>query len=287
MIPFREAVVEPRARARVILVGGDARLLRTLRLFLDSLGIFEGVAVATAGAGLNALTRQPWDAAVVVDDLHDMPSDQLVATARSVGFEAPVVGLIMTGDRARLAALYEAGAVEVLQIGAAPTPDLARALARAMERQELVNRIKQLEGEAQRRQVVDEETGLYASWRFEEDWRLEQIRAKRRAGDLSVLAVTLETTPPIAEMSARDQTTTLRMAARALRGAMREGDFASHDGGGMFRVLLSDVGSLAADEEASKISAAIRGALRANGIAASVTVVRLDSSESVSAVVGG
>src|SRR5579884_3167934 len=281
MIPFREAVVEPRARARVILVGGDARLLRALRLFLDSLGIFDAVAVATAGAGLNALTRQPWGAAVVVDDLRDMASDQLVATARSGGFDAPVVGLITTGDRARLSALYEAGAVEVLQIGAAPTPDLARALARAIERQELINRIEQLEGEAQRRQVVDAETGLYASWRFEEDWRLEQVRAKRRAGDLSVLAVTLETTPPIAEMSARDRTTTLRMAARALRGAMREGDFASHDGGGMFRVLLSDAGSLTAAQEASKISTAIRGALQANGIAGTAMATLLDSFESV------
>lgn len=274
-------MVEQRARARVILVGGDARLLRALRLFLDSLGIFDAVAVATAGAGLNALTRQPWGAAVVVDDLRDMASDQLVATARSGGFDAPVVGLITTGDRARLSALYEAGAVEVLQIGAAPTPDLARALARAIERQELINRIEQLEGEAQRRQVVDAETGLYASWRFEEDWRLEQIRAKRRAGDLSVLAVTLETTPPIAEMSARDRTTTLRMAARALRGAMREGDFASHDGGGMFRVLLSDAGSLTAAQEASKISTAIRGALQANGIAGTAMATLLDSFESV------
>jgi len=274
-------VVEQRARARVILVGGDARLLRALRLFLDSLGIFDAVAVATAGAGLNALTRQPWGAAVVVDDLRDMASDQLVATARSGGFDAPVVGLITTGDRARLSALYEAGAVEVLQIGAAPTPDLARALARAIERQELINRIEQLEGEAQRRQVVDAETGLYASWRFEEDWRLEQVRAKRRAGDLSVLAVTLETTPPIAEMSARDRTTTLRMAARALRGAMREGDFASHDGGGMFRVLLSDAGSLTAAQEASKISTAIRGALQANGIAGTAMATLLDSFESV------
>jgi PleD family two-component response regulator len=274
-------VVEQRARARVILVGGDARLLRALRLFLDSLGIFDAVAVATAGAGLNALTRQPWGAAVVVDDLRDMASDQLVATARSGGFDAPVVGLITTGDRARLSALYEAGAVEVLQIGAAPTPDLARALARAIERQELINRIEQLEGEAQRRQVVDAETGLYASWRFEEDWRLEQVRAKRRAGDLSVLAVTLETTPPIVEMSARDRTTTLRVVARALRGAMREGDFASHDGGGMFRVLLSDAGSLTAAQEASKISTAIRGALQANGIAGTAMATLLDSFESV------
>jgi PleD family two-component response regulator len=274
-------VVEQTARARVILVGGDARLLRALRLFLDSLGIFDAVAVATAGAGLNALTRQPWGAAVVVDDLRDMASDQLVATARSGGFDAPVVGLITTGDRARLSALYEAGAVEVLQIGAAPTPDLARALARAIERQELINRIKQLEGDAQRRQVVDAETGLYASWRFEEDWRLEQVRAKRRAGDLSVLAVTLQTTPPIVGMSARDRTTTLRVVARALRGAMREGDFASHDGGGMFRVLLSDAGSLTAAQEASKISTAIRGALQANGIAGTATATLLDSFDSV------
>src|SRR5579884_762476 len=277
MIPFREAVVEPRARARVVLVGGDARLLRTLRLFLDSLGIFDAVAVATAGAGLNALTRQPWGAAVVVDDLRDMASDQLVATARSGGFDAPVVGLITTGDRARLSALYEAGAVEVLQIGAAPTPDLARALARAIERQELINRIEQLEGEAQRRQVVDAETGLYASWRFEEDWRLEQVRAKRRAGDLSVLAVAVETIPPLAQMAPRERLTALRAAARAIRSATREGDFAAHDGGGMFRVLLSDAGSMVASEAADRITTAVRTVFQASGVTATVTTTLLDS----------
>src|SRR5439155_25783445 len=126
----------------------------------------------------------------------------------------------------------------VMRIGAAPTPDLARALARSIERQELIDRIQQLEGEMQRRQVVDEETGLYSSWRFEDDWRLEQVRAKRRAGDLSVLAVTLETTPQIDQMAARERVTALRAAARALRASMRAGDFAAHDGGGMFRVLL-------------------------------------------------
>ena len=67
--------VEPGQRARVVLIGGDAHRLRALRLFLDQLSVFEPVAIATGGAGLNALNRQPWDCAVVVDDLRDMVAE--------------------------------------------------------------------------------------------------------------------------------------------------------------------------------------------------------------------
>jgi PleD family two-component response regulator len=276
-------VVEQRRPARVILIGGDARRLRALRLFLDSLGIFEAVALATGGAGLNGLTRQRWNAAVVVDDLNDMPPEQLIATAAAQGARVPVVALVPVPDRARVHALYEAGAVEVMQIGASPSPDLARALARAIERQELLDRITHLETEVVKRQIVDEETGLYASWRFDEDWRLEQIRAKRRGGDLSVLGVRVETSPPIVEMPPRERTMALRTVARAVRAALREGDFAAHDGSGFFRVLLSDAGSGVAAQEAGKLAAAARAALQANGITANVAVDVMDSFQSVAA----
>lgn len=275
--------MEQRTRARVILIGGDARRLRALRLFLDALGIFEAVAVATGGAGLNGLTRQPWNAAVVVDDLNDMPPEQLIATAQSSGVRAPIVALLPIPDRNRISALYEAGAVEVMQIGAAPSPDLARALARAIERQELLDRIAQLEEQIAKRQVVDEETGFYAGWRFDEDWRMEQVRAKRRGGDLTVLALSVETSPPLAQMNARDRTTALRAVTRGIRGAMREGDFAAHDGGGFFRILLADAGSSVAAEESGKLTAAVKAALQQNGIQADVAVDLLDSFQSVAA----
>src|SRR2546427_4094048 len=45
------AVAEHGARTRVLLIGGDARTLRSLRLFLDALGVFEAVAGATRGGG--------------------------------------------------------------------------------------------------------------------------------------------------------------------------------------------------------------------------------------------
>src|ERR1041384_4679692 len=79
------AVVEHATRTRVLLIGGDARTLRSLRLFLDSLGVFEAVAVATGGAGLNALTRQPWAALVLVDDLQDMAAEEVMAAAQRAG----------------------------------------------------------------------------------------------------------------------------------------------------------------------------------------------------------
>jgi PleD family two-component response regulator len=274
-------VVEQRTRARVILVGGDARRLRALRLFLDALGIFEAVAVATGGAGLNGLTRQPWNAAVIVDDLNDMPPEQLIATAQASGVRAPFVALVPVPDRDRIAALYEAGAVEVMQIGATPSPDLARAVARSIERQELLDRIAELEEQITRRQVVDEETGLYSGWRFDEDWRIEQVRTKRRGGDLSVLGLRVETAPPLSQMSPRDRTTAMRTIARGIRGALREGDFAAHDGSGFFRVLLADAGSALAAQASSRLAESVRAALLQNGIVNEVNVDLLDSFQSV------
>jgi len=274
-------VADQRSRARVILIGGDARRLRALRLFLDSLGIFEAVALATGGAGLNGLVRQPWNAALVVDDLNDLPPEQLIATALAQGVKTPVVALVPLPDRARITALYEAGAVEVMLIGAAPSPDLARALVRAIERQELIDRIEQLEVEVTRRHVVDEETGLYASWRFDDDWRVEQVRAKRRGGDLSVLALSVDTTPPIGELPPAERTATLKAVAQAVRGSLREGDFAAHDGGGFFRVLLADAGSGTAAHEASKLEASVRKALQGGATPTKVSVSVMDSFQSV------
>ena len=80
--------VDHGTRSRVILVGGDARLLRGLRLFLDALGVFEPVAVATAGAGLNALLRQSWAAAIVVDLVYHPLETPWLAALRSRGVDA-------------------------------------------------------------------------------------------------------------------------------------------------------------------------------------------------------
>jgi GGDEF domain-containing protein len=271
--------VEPGQRARVILIGGDAHRLRALRLFLDQLSVFEPVAIATGGAGLNALGRQPWDCAVVVDDLRDMAAERVIGVGRERGFRNPFVGIVLTGERARVSALYEAGAAEVVPMGASPTPELARAIARASERQQLLDRIEALEAELARRKVLDEETGLYPVWRFDEEWRNEQARARRRGGDLSVLSVRLETTPELYLLSPRDRLTALRQAGRAIRASMRDGDIAVHDGLGSFRVMMADAGSSTAAEMSSRIAAAIRQAFMQSGISANTVASILDSFE--------
>jgi PleD family two-component response regulator len=274
--------VELGQRARVVLIGGDAHRLRALRLFLDQIGVFEPVAIATGGAGLNALTRQPWDCAVVVDDLRDMAGEQVIAAGRERGFRNPFVGIVLTGERARTSALYEAGAAEVVPMGASPTPELARAIARAVERQQLLDRIEALEDEIARRKVVDEDTGLYPTWRFDEEWRNEQARTRRRGGDLSVLSVRLETTPELYLLSRRDRLTALRQAGRAIRSSLREGDVAGHDGSGAFRILMSDAGSATAGEMSSRIAAAIRQTFMQSGISAQTVVSILESFERLS-----
>jgi PleD family two-component response regulator len=267
-------VAEHGARTRVLLIGGDARTLRSLRLFLDSLGVFEAVAVATGGAGLNALTRQPWAAVVLVDDLNDMRPEEVMARARRAGVRAALVGLSVSGDRARVQALYAGGAAEVVPLGSAPTPEIARALGRAIERQALVNRVDALEAELAQHRAVDEATGLYPRWRFDEDWRLEQARARRRHGPLSMLSVALEIVPDIAVLTERDRLTVLRQAGRIIRAAMREGDLAAHDGGGRFRVLLPDTDGALATDIAARLSIALRAAL-ANSPIPGVAIVHL------------
>ena len=271
--------VELGQRARVVLIGGDAHRLRALRLFLDQLGVFEPVAIATGGAGLNALTRQPWHCAVVVDDLRDMAAERVIAVARERGYRNPFVGIVLTSDRARVSALYEAGAAEVVPMGAAPTPELARAIARANERQQLLDRIAELETELGRRKIVDEETGLYPTWRFDEEWRNEQGRARRRGGDLSILSVRLETSPELYLLSPRDRLTALRQAGRAIRSSLRDGDIAAHDGLGAFRILMSDAGSATAAEMSSRVSAAVRQAFMQSGMSANTVVSVLESFE--------
>jgi GGDEF domain-containing protein len=275
-------VAEQGTRTRVLLIGGDARTLRSLRLFLDALGVFEAVAVATGGAGFNAMTRQPWAAVVMVDDLNDMLPEQVIAAAREAGVRAPVLALGGT-DRGRTHALYAAGVAEVVPLGAAPTPEVARALGRTIERGALLERIELLETELSQRRTVDEETGLYPSWRFDEDWRLEQARARRRIGDLAMLATTLESVPDLALLPDRDRITLTRQAGRILRGALREGDIACHDGGGRFRILLVDVDSSGASDVAARISQALRQAFSGSPIPVAAAVHLADAFEGTSA----
>jgi PleD family two-component response regulator len=273
--------VEQSQRTRVVLIGGDAQRLRGLRVYLDQLAVFEPVAIATGGAGLNALTRLPWDCAVVVDDLHDMLPEQVILAARERQARVPFVGIVLGPDRARVSALYAAGAVEVVYLGATPTSELARAVVRAIERQQLLDRIQVLETELGRRKVVDEETNLYPTWRFDEDWRLEQVRARRRGGDLSVLSIRLDTAPELYLLSPRDKLNALRQAGRAIKGAIRDGDLACHDGSGVFRVLLVDGGSGTAAEVSGHIAHSVRQAFVQSSITVSALVSMEESFERI------
>jgi len=278
-------VAEHGARTRVLLIGGDARTLRSLRLFLDALGVFDAVAVATGGAGLNALTRQPWAAVILVDDLHDLRPEEIMASAHQAGMRAAILALTVTGDRSRAQALYAGGAAEVVALGAVPTPEIARALGRAIERQALVNRVELLEAKLQQRRAHDEATGLYPRWRFDEDWRLEQARTRRRRGQLSMLTVALEIVPDIAVLPERDRLLLLRQAGRIVKSNLRDGDIACHDGGGRFRILLPDSDLAAAADLAARLSINLRSALASSPIPGTAVVLLGEAFEDVPSAV--
>src|SRR5581483_5519005 len=109
-----------------------------------------------------------------------------------------------------------------------PTPEIARALGRTIERQALLDRLEGLERDATEFRVQDPETGLYPTWRFDEEWRLEQARARRRGGDLGLLMIGLETGVALSVLAERHRITLLRQVGRIIKSALRDGDLAVH-----------------------------------------------------------
>jgi GGDEF domain-containing protein len=99
------------------------------------------------------------------------------------------------------------------------------------------------------------------------------VRARRRRSHLSLLNVTLEVVPDIAVLSERDRLTLLRQVGRIIKSALRDGDVASHDGGGRFRVLLPDSDLPAAADLAARLSVSLRAALVGSTIPGAAAVL--------------
>ena len=266
-----------RARARLLAVGSDLRRLRLLRAFLDCLGPFECTAIGSAGPGLNALVGKPWAAAVVVDDLANIRTEQLIATARGLGNTVPIVGLVMGYNPARTHALYQAGATEVVSIDGSPLAPMARAVARVVERQQLLDRVAELERSVDDRHPIDLETGCHPGWRFDEALVLEAARTRRRRGDLGLLELELRTSPPHDRLPTAERAVVLRRCASLLRNAMREGDLLGHDGSGRFRALLVDTGPMGAEDAADVLRRAVKVGFDGSGLTAQVQVESHDA----------
>jgi GGDEF domain-containing protein len=87
-----------------------------------------------------------------------------------------------------------------------------------------------------------------------------------------MLTVTLDVMPDIVVLPERDRLTLLRQVGRIIKGVLREGDVASHDGGGRFRILLPDSDLPAAADLASRLSIALRAAMVGSPIPAAAAV---------------
>jgi GGDEF domain-containing protein len=189
----------------------------------------------------------------------------------------PIVGLVLGFNPARTHALYQAGAAEVVSIDGSPLGPLSRALARVIERQELVDRVAELERSADDRHPIDLETGFYPGWRFDEGLALEAARCRRRGRELGLLALDVKTVPSLDRLPPAERGVVLRRMATLLRNTLRDGDVAAHEGNGRFRVLLVDAGPLATEDMGDQVRRAIRVGFDTTGLSAMVGVEILDA----------
>lgn len=261
----------------MLAVGGDLRRLRRLRVFLDSLGTFECTAIGSAGPGLNALVGKPWVAALIVDDLPNVRSEQLIATARSLGCPVSIIGLVLGFSPSRSHALYQAGAAEVVSFDGSPLLPLGRALGRVVERQKLVDRVAELERSVDDRHPIDLETGFHPGWRFDESLALEAARARARGRDLGLLTLEIKTVPSLDRLPPAERGVVLRRMGTLLRNTLREGDGVAHEGGGRFRVMLVDAGPMATEDMAATLRRAIKVGFGSTGLTALVGLEILDA----------
>ncbi len=258
-------------------MGGDVRRLRALRNFLDGLDAYECTAIGGVAPGLNALVGRPWAAALLLDDLPNVRPEQLVATARALGNRTPVIGLTLSTDPHRAHALYQAGAVEVISLEGAPLPHLARAVARTIERQVLVDRVTELEGLVDDRDLIDPESGLYPAWRMDEELTLESSRAQRRRGDVALLTIEVITVPGLERLPPSERAVVFRKVGAMIRGQLRDGDVVSHDGDGRFRSLLVDSGTMTTEDIADAVRRSVRHGFETSGMSTLVTVDVVDA----------
>jgi diguanylate cyclase (GGDEF)-like protein len=225
-------ICQPRVRARLLLVGGDARTRRLatgaaerLRVKLSAHDDVVAAAADLAGERVSC---------VLLDAAAPEPL-ALMARLRDARQDAPIVVLGDDDESPLAVAAVQAGAQDYVVRDDADGRSLERVIRYAIDR-------KRTEVELARLALHDGLTGLPNRTLFDD--RLNDALRRRRAGrGVAVLFIDIDGFKRINDSlghSAGD--TVLREAAARLRAAVRPGDTVARLGGDEFTVLCEDVG---------------------------------------------
>jgi diguanylate cyclase (GGDEF)-like protein len=181
-------------------------------------------------------------------DLPDGQGADVVRTVRERAPEVPVIAIAAPEDAERALA---AGASDVVPEDASPEL-LTRAVRYAVG-------LHRMRTELNRREVVDEITGLYNARGFEQFATHHLALARRSNQPIVLVTVRVEDLDDAGDADARDRS--LRATADVLRAAVRDSDVLARIGPGVFGVLLT---SDAAGAETAVLSRIVDAVAEAN-----------------------
>jgi diguanylate cyclase (GGDEF)-like protein len=212
-------------------VRGSESPLNVLAVGFDT-GELSGVSVETADDLLGALARLAnggIDVVLLSLDLPDGGGADAVRTIRDLAPDVPVIAIVTDqgGERA-----IDEGASDVLAAEAGP-----ELLSRAIRYATALGR---MEAELQRRQVVDELTGLYNARGLEHLASHHLAMADRSKRPVTLVFVHLDAIEDLDDVAdAAERGTIVADTAEVLRGAVRSSDVLARVGASSFCVLLT------------------------------------------------
>jgi diguanylate cyclase (GGDEF)-like protein len=212
-------------------VRGSEPPLNVLAVGFDG-GELTGVSVVTAVDLLGALARLAdggIDVVLLSLDLPDGGGADAVRSIRDRAPDVPVIAIATDGGGERA---IDEGASDVLAADAGP-----ELLSRAIRYATALGR---MEAELQRRQVVDELTGLYNARGLEHLASHHLAMADRSKRPVTLVFVRLDANEDLDEVADADERRSIvGDTAEVLRGAVRSSDVLARVGAGSFCVLLA------------------------------------------------
>lgn len=225
-------------------------------------GELDGVSVETADDLLGALARLADGGIDVVLLALDLPDGRGTDAVRSIRDRAPDVPVIaiVTGEGGERA--IDEGASDVVAADASPEL-LSRAIRYATA-------LRRMEAELQRRQVVDELTGLYNARGLEHLASHHLAMADRSKRPLTLVFVRLDAIEDLDD--AEERRSIVADTAEVLRGAVRSSDVLARIGAGSFCVLLAGEAAGAEGVVLSRLVEAIAASNAQSGRTAQLSI---------------
>jgi len=245
------------SKGRILIADDDPDFRRILVRRAESMGL-SVVEAEDGKQAIDTLRQSSFD--VLLVDLY-MPEHnglQVVQVAQEV--DPDLKSIILTGG-----ATIET-AVEALRVGVydyltkpfESIADLELSLTRALEHRRLAKENARLFAEVQRLAVTDPLTSLYNRHKFDEELKVEMVRARRYNRPLSLIMIDLDGLKAINDAyghPAGDKV--LKLIAEAIRSQIRTVDLPARYGGDEFLILLPEADLAAASFVAKRVCSKI------------------------------